>query len=130
MMMILCDGGGSNVCSHHIAKQDSCRLSNLLKMNILMVHYLFSCSKYNPIEHKLFSHISRSWQGVPFYNIQFVKELTDKTFTSKWLTVYTQINDKQYPIKRPVDENFKSSYNNQILFDDKIPKWNYLIKPT
>ncbi len=128
-MMILCDGGGSNACSHHIVKQDLCKLSNLLKINILMVHYPPYCSKYNPIEHKLFSHISRSWQGVPFYNIQFIKELTDKTSTSKGLTVYSQINDKKYPIKRTVDENFKANYNNQIIFDDKIPKWNYLIKP-
>lgn len=72
-IMILCDGGGSNACSHHIVKQDLCNLSNILNMNILMVHYPPYCSKYNPIEHKLFSHISRSWQGVPFYNIQFVK---------------------------------------------------------
>jgi hypothetical protein len=48
---------------------------------------------------------------------------------SKGLTVYSEISKKQYQIKRPVDEKFKANYNNQILFDDKIPKWNYLIKP-
>ncbi len=128
-LMILCDGGGSNACSHYIVKQDLCKLSNLLNMNILMVHYPPYCSKYNPIEHRCFSQITRTWQGVPFYNIQCVKELTDKTSTSTGLTVSSFINTKEYQIKRPVDNQFKITLNNQITFDDKIPKWNYLIRP-
>jgi hypothetical protein len=128
-MMILCDGGGSNACSHYIVKQDLCRLSNLLKLNILMVHYPPYCSKYNPIEHRCFSQLTRAWQGVPFYNIQYVKELTDATNTATGLTVSSFINNKEYHIKRPVDSDFKINLNNQITFDDKIPKWNYLIKP-
>jgi hypothetical protein len=129
-MMILCDGGGSNACSHYIVKQDLCKLSNLLNMNILMVHYPPYCSKYNPIEHRLFSQITRAWQGVPFYNIQFVKELTDDTTTQTGLIVRSYINTKNYLTKRTVDAQFKNDFNNQIVFDDKIPKWNYLIKAT
>jgi len=128
-MMILCDGGGSNASAHYIVKQDLCKLSNQLKLNILMVHYPPYCSKYNPIEHRLFSQISRAWQGVPFDNIQFVKELTDKTATSTGLKVFAEINTKQYYCNRQVAENFKTNLNNQVMFDDKIPKWNYLIKP-
>ena len=128
-IMILCDGGGSNACSHHIVKQDLCKLSKKLNMNILMVHYPPYCSKYNPIEHRLFSQLTRAWQGVPFYNIQFVKDLTDHTITSTGLIVHSYINTKEYPIKRTVDQDFKVNFNNQIIFDDKIPKWNYLIKP-
>jgi hypothetical protein len=90
-MMILCDGGGSNACSHYIVKQDLCKLSNLLNINILMAHYPPCCSKYNPIEHRCFSQITRTWQGVPFYNIQFVKELTDTTSTSTGLAVSSLI---------------------------------------
>ena len=128
-MMILCDGGGSNASAHYIVKQDLCKLSNLLNMNILMVHYPPYCSKYNPIEHRCFSQITRTWQGVPFYNIQFVKELTDKTSTATGLKVFSEINTKQYLINRKVSAEFKTNLNNQIVFDDKIPKWNYLIKP-
>ena len=127
-IMILCDGGGSNACSHYIVKQDLCNLSKSINMNILMVHYPPYCSKYNPIEHRLFSQITRAWQGVPFYNIQFVKELTDDTTTSTGLVVNSYINSKDYQIKRLVDQQFKTDFNNQIVFDDKIPKWNYLIK--
>lgn len=128
-IMILCDGGGSNASAHYIVKQDLCKLANKLGMKILMVHYPPYCSKYNPIEHKLFSQITRSWQGVPFYNIQFVKELTDRTTTATGLKVYSEINDKQYQINRTVDEAFKTNLNNQIIFDDKMAKWNYLIQP-
>jgi hypothetical protein len=127
-IMILCDGGGSNACSHYIVKQDLCKLSKRIGMNILMVHYPPYCSKYNPIEHRLFSQITRAWQGVPFYNIQFVKELTDNTTTSTGLIVNSYINTKEYQIKRTVDNKFKTDFNNQIIFDEKIPKWNYLIK--
>jgi hypothetical protein len=128
-IMLLCDGGGSNACSHHIVKQDLCKLANQLDMNILMVHYPPYCSKYNPIEHRCFSQITRTWQGVPFYNIQFVKELTEATSTYSGLSVSSFINTKEYQIKWPVDENFKINFNNQITFDDEIPRWNYLIKP-
>ena len=127
-IMVLCDGGGSNACSHYIVKQDLCKLSKLLNMNILMVHYPPYCSKYNPIEHRLFSQLTRAWQGISFYNIQFVKELTDETTTSTGLLVYSNINTKHYQIKRTVDDKFKTDFNNQIVFDDIMPKWNYLIK--
>lgn len=128
-MMLLCDGGGSNASSHYIVKQDLCKLANKLNLNILMVHYPPYWSKYNPIEHRCFSQLTRAWQGVPFYNIQFVKELTETVSTSTGLSVSSFINTKEYQIKRPVDENFKTNFNNQITFDDEIPKWNYLIKP-
>lgn len=128
-IMILCDGGGSNASSHYIVKQDLCKLANAIDMNLLIVHYPPYCSKYNPIEHRLFSQVSRTWQGVPFYNIQFVKELTNSTSTKTGLKVNTAINNKIYLNKRTVDINFKNNFNNQILFDNKLPKWNYLIKP-
>lgn len=89
------------------------------------VRYPPYCSKYNPIEHRLFCHVSRTWQGVPFYNIQFVKELTDKTGTNTGLKVITTINDKKYMNKRYVEQDFKNDFNNQIIFDDKLPKWNF-----
>lgn len=59
-IMILCDGGGSNASAYYIVKLGLCKLANKLVTNILMVHYPPYCSKYNPIEHKLFSHITRS----------------------------------------------------------------------
>jgi hypothetical protein len=51
---ILCDGGGSNACSHHIVKQALMKLASTIGVNIIMVHYPPYCSKYNPIEHCMF----------------------------------------------------------------------------
>ncbi len=128
-LLLLCDGGGSNASAHYIVKQDLVKLAKSLGISILVAHYPPYCSKYNPIEHRLFSQVSRTWQGVPFRNIQFVKELTDTTATRTGLTVSTTINYKTYATKRTLDHNFKNKMGTYITFDEKIPKWNYLIKP-
>jgi hypothetical protein len=126
-MLLLCDGGGSNACLHYIVKCDLCRLSKQLGMNILVAHYPAYCSKWNPIEHKLFSHLHRAWQGAIFHDIQIVKELALETSTSTGLSVKVNINDKIYQTGRKVSDDFKENINKFITFDDHIPKWNYLI---
>lgn len=128
-ILILCDGGGSNAAAHYIVKQDLVKLANSLNINLLVSHYPPYCSKFNPIEHRLFSQVSRTWQGIPFYNIDFVKQLTNTTSTKTGLSVIATINNKIYQTKRPVDDDFKANLDHFITFDDKIPKWNYLIKP-
>ena len=60
-------------------------------------------------------------------NIEFVKELTNKTITRTGLKVITTINNKQYLTKREVNPEFKENIKQYIQFDDKTPKWNYLI---
>lgn len=126
-LLILCDGGGSNSCLHHIFKQDLIKLANQLQINLLIAHYPSYCSKYNPIEHRLFSQISHTWSGIPLRNIQFVKELTDTTKTKTGLKVNTTINFKTYETKRPLEKNYQENVEKFILFDDKCPKWNYLV---
>ncbi|MFA7494425.1 MAG: ISAzo13 family transposase [Proteiniphilum sp.] len=126
-MLLLCDGGGSNACLHYIVKHDFCKLSKLLGMNILVAHYPAYCSKWNPIEHKLFSHLHRAWQGAIFHDIQIVKELASETSTATGLTVKVNINDKTYQTGRKVTDDFKENINKHIIFDDQIPKWNYLV---
>jgi hypothetical protein len=126
-MLILCDGGGSNSCRHHIVKQDLYSLSKLLDMNILVAHYPAYCSKWNPIEHKLFSHLQRAWEGAIFHNIQIVKELALETSTKTGLEVDVVINDRTYETGRKVSDNFKENMNDFITFDEYIPKWNYLL---
>lgn len=69
-MVILCDGGDSNSSSHKIVKQDFMNLANGLGINIAMIHYPPSCSKFNPIEHKIFSKLTRSWSGAPLAFIE------------------------------------------------------------
>ncbi len=127
VMLLLCDGGGSNNSRHYIVKQDLVRLANTLKIKILVTHYPPYCSKWNPIEHRLFCHISQAWQGVVFKNIQIVKELAEKTSTKTGLEVKVWLNKKKYSIARLVEPDFKANMTDFISFDDKLPQWNYLI---
>ena len=127
-MLLLCDGGGSNASAHYIVKQDLVKLAKSLNINILVAHYPPYCSKWNPIEHRLFSQITHTWSGVPLKNIEFVKNLTNTTTTRTGLKVITSINQKQYLNKREVSQKFRDNIEEYITFDDKRPKWNYLIK--
>ena len=81
-----------------------------------------------PIEHRLFSQITHTWSGVPLKNIEYVKNLTNTTTTRTGLKVVTSIHQKQYLTKREVSQKFRDNIENYIIFDDKRPKWNYLIK--
>lgn len=127
-MLLLCDGGGSNASAHYIVKQDLVKLAKSLNINILVAHYPPYCSKWNPIEHRLFSQITHTWAGVPFTNIEFIKELTNNTTTKTGLKVITEINTKKYLTKREVLQEFRDNIEQYIVFDDENPKLNYLIK--
>ena len=127
-MLLLCDGGGSNASAHYIVKQDLVKLAKSLNINILVAHYPPYCSKWNPIEHRLFSQITHTWSGITLKNIEFVKNLTNTTTTRTGLKVITSINQKQYLNKREVSQKFRDNIEEYVTFDDKRPKWNYLIK--
>ena len=128
-LVILCDGGGSNSSSHRIVKQDLMDLANKLGIRLLVVHYPPYCSKFNPIEHRLFSQITRSWNGAPLLNLQNAADRAAMTTTKKGLKVHVHINSKSYDIKRPIDESYQKRLARQVVFAPELGKWNYLIKP-
>lgn len=125
---LLCDGGGSNSSSNHVFKQSLMRIAKKLGLNILVIHYPPYCSKYNPIEHRLFAQITRSWSGAPLLSVEQACMKASETKTNKGLTVYATINPKTYEIRRPVEPTYESDKSKMIVFDDKLPKWNYLVK--
>lgn len=125
---ILCDGGGSNSASHHIFKQELMKLAASLGLDIIMVHYPPYCSKYNPIEHRLFAHITRSWSGVPLLSAEYACKKANETTTSKGLVVYASINSKEYQTQRTLDESYESEREKRIIFDEQLPKWNYVVR--
>ena len=128
-LVILCDGGGSNSSSHRIVKQDLMDLANKLGIRLLVVHYPPYCSKFNPIEHRLFSQITRSWNGAPLLNLQNAADRAAMTTTKKGLKVLVHINSKSYDIKRPIDESYQKRLERQVIFAPELGKWNYLVKP-
>jgi len=127
-IMFLCDGGGSNSSRHYIFKEDLQKLSDELKIEIRIAHYPPYTSKYNPIEHRLFPHITKACQGVIFKNIEVVNNLMGSTTTTKGLKVFSSILDKTFLIGRKVVDGFKE--NMTIKFDDFLPDWNYVAVPS
>ena len=128
-LVILCDGGGSNSSSHRIVKQDLMDLANKLGIRLLMVHYPPYCSKFNPIEHRLFSQITRSWSGAPLMSLQNAADRAAMTTTKKGLKVHVHINSKTYDIKRPIVESYQKRLARQVIFAPELGQWNYLVKP-
>ncbi|MDM8567446.1 hypothetical protein QUF74_17580 [Candidatus Halobeggiatoa sp. HSG11] len=123
----MCDGGGSNSSRHYLFKSALQILADEIGVEIRIAHYPPYCSKYNPIEHRLFPHVTRACQGVFFTSVELVKELMEKTNTSTGLTAFVHIIDKVYQTGRKVADDFKK--NMQIIFDDFLPQWNYRAIP-
>jgi len=125
-MLILCDGGGSNSCLHYVVKEQLQQLCERIKIEIVVAHYPAYCSKWNPIEHKAFCHITRSMQGVVFDSYEIVKELAEKTTTKSGFSVDVYTNEKIYTTGKKASDEFME--NMQIKFDSFLPKWNYMFK--
>ena len=126
-ILILCDAGGSNSYRHYIFKSDLQKLADEIGVEIRVAHYPSYASKWNPIEHRLFCHITRSLKGVIFKSYELVKELIERTTTKTGLTVKAHIIKKMYETGRKVADNFKETM--RIIFDEKLGKWNYRAVP-
>jgi hypothetical protein len=127
-LLLLCDGGGSNSASQYLFKQDLQGLAGRLGLEIRVAHYPPYASKYNPIEHRLFPHLTRACQGVIFHTLDLVKELMEKAKTRTGLRVTVNILDKVYQTGRKCTESFKRQM--PIVFDAVLPKWNYRAVPS
>jgi len=122
-ILLLCDGGGSNSSHYYIFKEDLQALVNDIGISIRIAHYPPYTSKYNPIEHLLFPHVTRVCQGVILENVELLKELIATTTTRTGLKVFTTILDTPYQLGRKIAEDFK--LNMEIVFDSVLPRWNY-----
>lgn len=125
-ILILMDGGGSNSSRHYIFKQDLQALADV-SIEIRIAHYPPYTSKWNPIEHKLFPHVTRALQGVVLTSHELTKELIEKTTTEAGLSVSASIFNKVYKTGRKVAKGFKESM--RIVFDEYLPSWNYVATP-
>ena len=126
-ILILADGGGSNSSRHFIFKEDLQKLVDETGIEIRMAHHPPYTSKWNPVEHRIFPHITRSMQGVILKSYDTVKELIDRTSTKTGLKVCSNIIKKKYETGRKYAADFKK--NMRIVFDDYLGKWNYRAIP-
>lgn len=126
-ILLLCDGGGSNSYRKHLFKEDLQHLVNELRIPVRVAHYPAYCSKFNPIERRLFCHVTRACQGVLFDSLQTVVGLMQKTKTQTGLSVTVRVLEKLYETGRKVSNAFKQ--NMPIVFEPFLPKWNYWAVP-
>jgi DDE family transposase len=126
-VLLLCDGGGSNASNRYVFKAALQELANRMGLELRIAHYPPYESKSNPIEHRLFPHVTRACQGVVFVSVDLVKDLMERTTTKTGLRVTVDVIATSYPTgaKAPVD--FKKRM--AIVFDDLLPKWNYRALP-
>jgi hypothetical protein len=131
-LMLLCDGGGSNPADTdrgeaHLFRTDVQRLVNALGMEIRVTHYPPYASKYNPIEHRLFPHLTRVCRGMILHSVDLVAELMRKAKTRTGLSVVVDLLEKVYETGRKVRQATKDAVN--LVRDTVLPRWNYRILP-
>jgi len=126
-ILILCDGGGSNPSRSTLFQQDLQTLANAIHLEIRIAHFPPYCSKHNPIEHRVFPHITRACEGVVFQSVSLVKQLIERTKTSTGLHVTVDILDRVYETGRKMTQEMKSSL--RVVTDAFLPVWNYTVMP-
>jgi len=125
--LVLADGGGSNSSRHFIFKSELEKLAEDLSIEIRMAHYPPYCSKWNPVEHRVFPHLTRSMQGVILTSHELVQALLETATTRTGLKVIVNIIEKTYQIGRKVTDDFKDTM--RIVFDTYLGHWNYCARP-
>lgn len=105
-ILLLCDCGGSNNARHFIFKEDLQTLADDLGIEIRIAHYPPYTSKYNPIEHRLFPHITKACSGVIFTSVELAKAAMSQAKTSQGLKVFISIIDRLFETGRKVIDGF------------------------
>ena len=127
-LLVLADAGGSNGCRVRAWKQrlqlDIC---DRLGLTVTVCHYPTGCSKWNPIEHRLFSQISCNWAGVPLRTWETVLALIRGTTTQTGLSVHAIFQPGHYPKGQKVSDAEMATLN--IEHHPICPTWNYTIRP-
>lgn len=127
-LLILADGGGSNGYRTRLWKEQlQVKLVDGCDLTVTVLHYPTGASKWNPIEHRLFSQITNSFAGTPLTSFELMRELVATTTTDTGLTVHATLNPKPYLTGIKVSDAQMAS----LLVDkhDTCPAWSYTIRP-
>ena len=127
-LLILCDSRGSNGCRPRLWKQQiQEKLADTLGIKVMVCHYPSGASKWNPVEHRLFSYISMNWTAHPLRTFEDVLGFIRNTKTSTGLRVKATLIEKNYEKGRKVADDVFASLN--IIRRNICPQWNYCIEP-
>jgi Rhodopirellula transposase DDE domain len=127
-LLILADAGGSNGCRPQVWKtQLQSQLSDRLGLSVTVCHYPTGCSKWNPIEHRLFSHISLNWAGVPLRDWQTLLAYVRGTTTTSGLRVAAHLLNGMFETGQRVTKAVMKQL--RLRHHEVCPRWNYTIQP-
>ncbi len=127
-LLILCDGGGANHCRARLWKHRLYhQLSKVHGIQITVCHYPSGASKWNPVEHRLFSFISMEWAGTPLRSLDIMLNCIRSTRTSSGLAVEAFLNTKKYEKGIKISNSEMKEIN--LTRHDRLPNWNYTISP-
>ena len=127
-VLILADGGGSNGSRCRAWKYFlQHRLCDPHHLTVTVAHYPSGASKWNPIEHRLFSEISKNWAGVPLESYETVLNFIRTTKTETGLRVQSTLVNKNYETGFKVTNKQMASLS--IDYAPTLPQWNYTIRP-
>ncbi len=126
-ILITADSGGSNAARNRLFKRELQKLVNAIDIPITLCHYPPATSKWNVIEHQLFSFISINWRAVPLTSLAVVLELINHTTTKSGLTVTALADTNSYPTGIRINDKEFNQLN--IQRDSFHGEWNYTIAP-
>jgi hypothetical protein len=126
-LLITADGGGSNGYRIKLWKTELQKLANTLKMEITVCHFPPGTSKWNKIEHRLFSHISMNWKGIPLEDYETVVQLIGAVKTKGGLQVKARLDLNEYEKGKKITKEEMGEIS--IKRHRFHPEWNYTIKP-
>ncbi len=126
-LLITADGGGSNGWRQRLWKWELQRLADQTGLTLTVCHFPPGTSKWNKVEHRLFSFISSNWRGEPLRDYETVVRLIAGTTTAKGLKVNCRLDHHQYPVGRKItDEEMARVHLKPERFHGE---WNYTIHP-
>jgi Rhodopirellula transposase DDE domain len=126
-LQITADCGGSNGNRVRLWKVELQTLADETGLEIAVCHLPPGTSKWNRIEHRLFSYITINWRGKPLHSLETIVNLIGATTTSAGLEVYARLDEGSYPDKIRVPDDVIEAVN--LHGDAFHPEWNYTIKP-
>ena len=126
-LLITADGGGSNGSRNRLWKTELQNLANETGLEISVCHFPPGTSKWNKIEHRMISQISKNWRGRPLESLMVIVNLIAATTTKNGLSIQCQLDLNQYPKGIKISDDELASVN--IIGDDFHPNWNYTILP-
>jgi len=126
-LLVTADSGGSNSARSRVWKAELQRLADATGLALSVCHFLPGTSKWNKVEHRLFSHISMNWRGRPLEDYETVVNLIGSTTTSKAVKVKARLDRRRYPTGVSISQEAMRQL--RLVRSNFHGDWNYVLKP-